>query len=163
MVLRALDHPVGHLRARDLRRLVLWAEDDDGVRARPVQRPPRKDGPGSAHPVRGADRTRHGRPLFQAAAPLPRAPPAERLPARHSRPRNFRVRSMAGKAPLSARCRVAHHRSTRALQVHYGLYTEWAVATGGLHQVPESAKHAWLALTIVSLSDDASSARLKCI
>ena len=56
-----------------------------------------------------------------------------------------------------------HHRSTRALQVHYGLYTEWAVATGGLHQVPESAKHAWLALTIVSLSDDASSARLKCI
>jgi hypothetical protein len=35
-------------------------------------------------------------------------------------------------------------------QVHYGLFTEWALATGGLHTVPESAKHAWLALTIVS-------------
>jgi len=34
-------------------------------------------------------------------------------------------------------------------QVHYGLFTEWALATGGLHTVPESAKHAWLALTIV--------------
>jgi len=34
-------------------------------------------------------------------------------------------------------------------QVHYGLFTEWAFATGGLHQVPESAKHAWLALVIV--------------
>jgi len=34
-------------------------------------------------------------------------------------------------------------------QVHYGLFTEWAIATGGLHKVPESAKHAWLALVIV--------------
>ncbi|PPQ86670.1 hypothetical protein CVT25_006745 [Psilocybe cyanescens] len=33
-------------------------------------------------------------------------------------------------------------------QVHYGLFTEWLL-TGGLHQVPESAKHAWLALVIV--------------
>lgn len=36
-------------------------------------------------------------------------------------------------------------------QVHYGLFTEWALATGGLHVIPEKAKHAWLALTIVSL------------
>jgi hypothetical protein len=34
-------------------------------------------------------------------------------------------------------------------QVHYGLFTEWAFATGGLHQVPESAKHAWLAQVVV--------------
>ncbi|KAF9478955.1 hypothetical protein BDN70DRAFT_879354 [Pholiota conissans] len=34
-------------------------------------------------------------------------------------------------------------------QVYYGLFTEWQLATGGLHQVPESAKHAWLALVIV--------------
>ncbi|KAF5310938.1 hypothetical protein D9619_008254 [Psilocybe cf. subviscida] len=34
-------------------------------------------------------------------------------------------------------------------QVHYGLFTEWPSKTGGLHQVPEKAKHAWLALTIL--------------
>ncbi|TFK68344.1 hypothetical protein BDN72DRAFT_841918 [Pluteus cervinus] len=34
-------------------------------------------------------------------------------------------------------------------QVHYGLFTEWALRTGGLHMVPESAKHAWMALLIV--------------
>ncbi|KAF8903895.1 hypothetical protein CPB84DRAFT_710263 [Gymnopilus junonius] len=34
-------------------------------------------------------------------------------------------------------------------QVHYGLFTEWTFATGGLHKVPESAKNAWLALVIV--------------
>ncbi|PPR00842.1 hypothetical protein CVT26_012477 [Gymnopilus dilepis] len=34
-------------------------------------------------------------------------------------------------------------------QVHYGLFTEWNYATGGVHKVPESAKHAWLALVIV--------------
>ncbi|KAF9448143.1 hypothetical protein P691DRAFT_670095 [Macrolepiota fuliginosa MF-IS2] len=37
-----------------------------------------------------------------------------------------------------------------AFQVHYGLYTEWLIGTGGLHIVPQSAKHAWLALVIVS-------------
>ncbi|KAF8155491.1 hypothetical protein B0H34DRAFT_849806 [Crassisporium funariophilum] len=31
-------------------------------------------------------------------------------------------------------------------QVHYALFTEWTFATGGLHQVPMSAKNAWLAL-----------------
>lgn len=36
-----------------------------------------------------------------------------------------------------------------AYQVHYGLYTEWVFSTGNLHPVPESAKHAWLALIIV--------------
>lgn len=35
------------------------------------------------------------------------------------------------------------------MQVHYGLFTEWVFATGGLHKVPESAKHAWLALVVV--------------
>ncbi|KAJ7017175.1 hypothetical protein C8F04DRAFT_1054523 [Mycena alexandri] len=34
-------------------------------------------------------------------------------------------------------------------QVHYGLYTEWDFATEGLHHVPKSAMHAWLALIIV--------------
>jgi len=34
-------------------------------------------------------------------------------------------------------------------QVHYGLYIEWDIGTGGLHQVPDSAKHAWLALVVV--------------
>ncbi|PPR01959.1 hypothetical protein CVT26_008741 [Gymnopilus dilepis] len=34
-------------------------------------------------------------------------------------------------------------------QVHYGLFTEWNIATGGVHKVPDSAKHAWLALLIV--------------
>ncbi|PFH48966.1 hypothetical protein AMATHDRAFT_64230 [Amanita thiersii Skay4041] len=34
-------------------------------------------------------------------------------------------------------------------QVHYGLFTEWPTATGGLHMVPQSAKRAWLALLIV--------------
>ncbi|KAG6810213.1 hypothetical protein H0H92_012859 [Tricholoma furcatifolium] len=38
-----------------------------------------------------------------------------------------------------------------AFQSHYGLYTEWDFALGGLHHVPQSAKHAWLALIIVSL------------
>lgn len=36
------------------------------------------------------------------------------------------------------------------IQVHYGLYIEWDSATGGLHQIPDSAKHAWLALLVVS-------------
>ncbi|KAK0489542.1 hypothetical protein EDD18DRAFT_1081321 [Armillaria luteobubalina] len=36
-----------------------------------------------------------------------------------------------------------------AYQVHYGLYTEWTFATGGLHVVPNSAKHAWRALVVV--------------
>jgi len=36
-----------------------------------------------------------------------------------------------------------------AYQVHYGLNTEWAFATGGGHEVPDSAMHAWLALIIV--------------
>ncbi|CAA7268259.1 unnamed protein product [Cyclocybe aegerita] len=34
-------------------------------------------------------------------------------------------------------------------QVHYGLFTEWNFATGGLHRVPTSAKNVWLALVIV--------------
>lgn len=36
-----------------------------------------------------------------------------------------------------------------AFQVHYGLYTEWSLALGGLHKVPQSAKNAWLALIII--------------
>ncbi|KAF9458222.1 hypothetical protein BDZ94DRAFT_1284930 [Collybia nuda] len=36
-----------------------------------------------------------------------------------------------------------------ASQVHYGLYIEWDLALGGAHHVPDSAKHAWLALIIV--------------
>ncbi|KAJ7099946.1 hypothetical protein B0H15DRAFT_502847 [Mycena belliarum] len=35
-----------------------------------------------------------------------------------------------------------------AYQVHYGLTIEWLV-TGGLHKVPDSAMHAWMALIIV--------------
>jgi len=35
-----------------------------------------------------------------------------------------------------------------AYQVHYGLTIEWLM-TGGLHQVPNSAMHAWMALIIV--------------
>ncbi|KAF9553565.1 hypothetical protein CPC08DRAFT_822235 [Agrocybe pediades] len=34
-------------------------------------------------------------------------------------------------------------------QVHYGLFTEWRVGTSELHEVPDSAKNAWLALVIV--------------
>jgi len=33
-------------------------------------------------------------------------------------------------------------------QVHYGLYTEWQ-NLGGLHQVPQSAKNAWLAFVVI--------------
>ncbi|KAF5375724.1 hypothetical protein D9615_009353 [Tricholomella constricta] len=36
-----------------------------------------------------------------------------------------------------------------AAQVYSGLYTEWNIALGGLHQVPQSAKKAWLAFIIV--------------
>jgi len=36
-----------------------------------------------------------------------------------------------------------------AEQVHYGLYIEWAFATGNLHFVPESAKRAWIALIVI--------------
>ncbi|KIK63346.1 hypothetical protein GYMLUDRAFT_41071 [Collybiopsis luxurians FD-317 M1] len=36
-----------------------------------------------------------------------------------------------------------------AEQVHYGLYIEWAFATGGLHVVPMSAKRAWIALIVI--------------
>jgi len=32
---------------------------------------------------------------------------------------------------------------------HYGLYIEWDLITGGVHKVPASAKHAWLALVII--------------
>ncbi|KAI0051372.1 hypothetical protein FA95DRAFT_323564 [Auriscalpium vulgare] len=38
-----------------------------------------------------------------------------------------------------------------AYQVHYGLNTEWARTTGNVHPVPESAKHAWVALVVVGL------------
>ncbi|KAJ7443835.1 hypothetical protein FB451DRAFT_1295143 [Mycena latifolia] len=38
-----------------------------------------------------------------------------------------------------------------AYQVHYGLNIEWVFATGGLHPVPDSAMHAWLALIIVRI------------
>lgn len=37
----------------------------------------------------------------------------------------------------------------RLLQVHYGLYIEWAFATGGLHVVPMAAKRTWIALIVV--------------
>jgi len=33
-------------------------------------------------------------------------------------------------------------------QMHYGLYTEWTIRTGGLHMVPSAAKHAWIALIV---------------
>jgi len=36
-----------------------------------------------------------------------------------------------------------------AEQVHYGMYTEWALGTGNAHPVPKSAKSAWLALVVV--------------
>jgi len=36
-----------------------------------------------------------------------------------------------------------------AYQVHYGLTIEWVFATEGIHVVPDSAMHAWLALIIV--------------
>ncbi|KAJ3977943.1 hypothetical protein EV361DRAFT_762368, partial [Lentinula raphanica] len=36
-----------------------------------------------------------------------------------------------------------------AEQVHYGLYIEWAFATGGLHVVPMAAKRAWIALIVI--------------
>ncbi|KAF5336249.1 hypothetical protein D9758_014359 [Tetrapyrgos nigripes] len=34
-------------------------------------------------------------------------------------------------------------------QVHYGLWTEWPTTTGNIHTVPQSAKHAWIALVVV--------------
>ncbi|PPR04941.1 hypothetical protein CVT24_007291 [Panaeolus cyanescens] len=34
-------------------------------------------------------------------------------------------------------------------QIHYGLYTEWQLADGGLHKVTQKAKDAWRALLIV--------------
>ncbi|KAF9023335.1 hypothetical protein BDZ89DRAFT_1069943 [Hymenopellis radicata] len=36
-----------------------------------------------------------------------------------------------------------------AYQVHYGLYTEWAFATGGAHQIVDAAKHACVALVVL--------------
>ncbi|KAL9710409.1 hypothetical protein Ac2012v2_006710 [Leucoagaricus gongylophorus] len=36
-----------------------------------------------------------------------------------------------------------------AYQMHYGLYTEWPIRTGGLHVVPSAAKHAWIALIVI--------------
>lgn len=36
-----------------------------------------------------------------------------------------------------------------AYQMHYGLYTEWVLRTGGAHTVPLAAKHAWIALIVV--------------
>ncbi|KAF7360135.1 Cytochrome b561 domain-containing protein [Mycena venus] len=36
-----------------------------------------------------------------------------------------------------------------AYQVHYGLTIEWTFATEGVHAVPDSALHAWMALIIV--------------
>lgn len=35
-------------------------------------------------------------------------------------------------------------------QVHHGIYVEWPVMTTNVHPVKQSAKHAWLALVIVS-------------
>jgi len=34
-------------------------------------------------------------------------------------------------------------------QVHYGLHTQWKKGTKNVHPIPESAKHAWLALLII--------------
>ncbi|KAI0319854.1 hypothetical protein OF83DRAFT_720091 [Amylostereum chailletii] len=36
-----------------------------------------------------------------------------------------------------------------AVQIHYGMYTEWSQATRNQHPVPSSAKHAWLALIVI--------------
>ncbi|KAF8162180.1 hypothetical protein K438DRAFT_1618589 [Mycena galopus ATCC 62051] len=36
-----------------------------------------------------------------------------------------------------------------AYQVHYGFTVIWPLATGNVHRVPNSARHAWLALIIV--------------
>jgi hypothetical protein len=36
------------------------------------------------------------------------------------------------------------------IQIHDGIYTEWPFMTGDIPPVTESAKHAWLALLIVS-------------
>ncbi|KAK7029685.1 hypothetical protein VNI00_014383 [Paramarasmius palmivorus] len=36
-----------------------------------------------------------------------------------------------------------------ASQVHYGLYIEWNMFFGALHQVPNSAKNAWIALVVI--------------
>jgi len=33
--------------------------------------------------------------------------------------------------------------------IHYGLYIEWDLITGAVHQIPAAAKHAWLALVII--------------
>ena len=35
-------------------------------------------------------------------------------------------------------------------QTHYGLYTEWAVATGNLHPVNIACKRFWLGICLVS-------------
>ncbi|KAF5371443.1 hypothetical protein D9757_009989 [Collybiopsis confluens] len=36
-----------------------------------------------------------------------------------------------------------------AEQVHYGLYIEWETNLAGLHNIPMSAKHAWIALIVI--------------
>ena len=36
-------------------------------------------------------------------------------------------------------------------QAHYGLWTEWAIATGNLHPVSSGCKHFWLAIVVVRL------------
>ena len=39
-------------------------------------------------------------------------------------------------------------------QIHDGIYTEWPLMTANIPPVKNSAKHAWLALLIVSRASD---------
>ena len=53
---------------------------------------------------------------------------------------------------FQARCSAATTEGTERLsnQIHDGIYTEWPLMTANIPPVKDSAKHAWLALLIVS-------------
>jgi hypothetical protein len=53
-------------------------------------------------------------------------------------------------------CSAATSEGTERLsnQIHDGIYTEWPLMTGNIPLIKDSAKHAWLALLIVSRAID---------
>jgi hypothetical protein len=55
-----------------------------------------------------------------------------------------------GKLPGSSLSVYPHFSFEFGKQVHYGIYIQWPRMTGNIHPVKEAAKHAWLALVIVS-------------
>ena len=109
-----------------------------------------EDRPDAVDPLRHPTGPRAFHPLPQDAIVVQRTPSPAELHARNLRSRDPCSCGVPGHIAFVfiSWLTVLKHVD---MQVHYGLYTEW-LNLGGLHPIPDSAKHGWLALLIVSLS-----------